>query len=408
MRASYTAADRVHSTLQKAVKDGNVLEKIKAFEMQAAAVQAELTPKLNRSGTANMINNRMQLGASPIQVRAHRALSPAIPRPIPHPISPQPIHYEPAQQQQYIRTHRSRHVHPVQRRRDDHVDTMPGRVSRKGAHVLEPAHGDVILKRRTPSQKTANDDDYSMTAMSSLALTTSQGHRQHHHHSRASASRSRHRPDPLYDKRSASHHDQVHKKQTHKQKETTPSSSSNKTSSRCRWLMGRKENATDAGKQDSSKAKSSKTDQNKKKTNEKEKRDSSKKVASPDSKGKRTSTPDQNRVYDVPKPIVNEQIKSEPVSPQPPSRIDEENESDREEKLNENQTLDAPAEDEKDKITPNQECETTAVIERRIIKTKPHPTLPSIDGEIPSKMDDETRFVLPNINFFSSKFFLYL
>lgn len=398
MRTTYTAADRVHSTLQKAVKDGNVLEKIKAFEMQAAAVQAELTPKLTRSNNVNIIPNRMQMGASPIQARAaHRALSPAMPRPIPHPISPQPMHYEPAQQQQYIRAHRSRHVHPVQRRRDDHADVMPGRVSRKGAHVLEPAHGDVILKRRTPSQKTA-DDDYSMTVMSSMALTTSQGHR--HPHSRASASRSRHRPDPLNDKRSASHHDQVHKKQSNKQKEPTASSSSNKTSSRCRWLMGRKDNSTDAGKQDSSKAKS-----NKKKTNDKEQRDSSKKVASPDSKGKRELTPDENRVYDVPKPIINEQIQSEPVSPQPPSRIDEENESDREEKPNENQPTDALPENEQEKIPPSQECETTIVVERRVIKVKPHPTLPSIDGENPSKVEDETRLVQHHTHLFSSEFF---
>ena len=49
MRTTYSAADRVHSTLQKAVKDGNVLEKIKAFELQAAAAaQADSTPKLGR------------------------------------------------------------------------------------------------------------------------------------------------------------------------------------------------------------------------------------------------------------------------------------------------------------------------------------------------------------------------
>ena len=408
MRTSFAAADRIHSTLQKAVKDGNVLEKIKAFEMQAAAVQAELTPKLNRGlHNHNIINHRPQIIASPIQSRAYRALSPIVPRPVQHPISPQPMQNEPLQQQQhYVRSHRSRHVHPTQRRRDDHVEPTVGHVSRKGAHVLEPAHGDVILKRRTPSQKAVNDEDYSMTMMSSMALTTSQGHRQHHHHhSRASASRSRHRADPLDEKRSSSHHEQVHKKSTRKQKETNPSSSSNKTSgTRCRWLMGRKENSTDTNKQDSTKVKSNKTDQNKKKTNEKEKRDSSKKVTSPDSKGKRASTPDQNRVYDVPRPVTDEPIKCEPVPPQPPSRIDEENESDREE----NPNHDVPVHDETEKVVPTEECEPIVLVERRTIKIKGHQTLPSIDGEIQSKVEDETRLVRSNINLFFSPFSIFL
>ena len=394
MRTPYTASDRVHSTLQKAVKDGNVLEKIKAFEMQAAAVQAGMTPKLARSNLT--MNNRIPAVTSSMQSIAHRTLSPTLARPIQHPISPVPIQHEsPPQQQQHGRSHRSRHVHPVQHRRDGHLGPMIGRESRKGAHVLEPAHGDIILKRRTPSQKTVNDEDYSMTMMSSMALTASHNHhsRQHHsHHHRASASRSRHRQDGHHEKRSSSHHDHGHKKHAHKQKETTPSSSSSKVNPR-RWLIGRKENSTENDKKDPPATKSSKPDKNKKKPNEKEKSESSKKATS-NAKDKAAPTPDPNRVYDVPTTTIDDQPITQPTSPKPPSRIDEENESEREEKSTENKTIYSPSKEE-------EKCDNVALIQiqRRSSQPKAHPKLHSTDGEIISKIEDDTRFVLYQIIF---------
>ena len=60
--SSFAASDRIHATLQKAVKDGNVLEKIKAFEMQAAAAAS----------------SRMQSVTSSIQSAAHRTFVPAV------------------------------------------------------------------------------------------------------------------------------------------------------------------------------------------------------------------------------------------------------------------------------------------------------------------------------------------
>jgi hypothetical protein len=412
MRASYTASDRVHSTLQKAVKDGNVLEKIKAFEMQAAAAQAELTPKLG-GGVSSSINNRMQSATSSIQLVAHRTLSPAMVHPIQHPISPMPIQHE--SQQQHIRSHRSRHVHPVQPRRDGNLGPITGRESRKGAHVLEPARGDIILKRRTPSQKTVNDEDYSMTAISSMTLTASPGHhhhhRQHHQHHRASASRSRHRQEVIHDKRSSSHYDPAHKKHQQKPKETT-TSTSNKTSTRRRWLKGRKETSTENGKQDVSATKSDKNNKNKKKNSEKEKLQSTKKVISLNSKKKSSPTSDNNRVYGVPTTTINVQTKTEAISPEPPSRIEEENESDREEKTLEDKSNQIPLKEEEEEeeieMIQGKECDTivTTNIERRPSKTKYHQKLSSGDGEILSKIEDDTRFVLYKKSSFSLKIFI--
>ena len=393
MRASYTAVDPVHSTLQKAVKDGNVLEKIKAFEMQAAAVQAELTPKLG--GGNHMMSNRMQTATSSMQSTAHCTLSPAMVRSNPYPISPIPMQHE-SQHQSYIRSHRNRHVHPVQHRRDGHLAPMIGRQSRKGTHVLEPAHGDIILKRRTPSQRTVNDEDYSMTMMSSMAPTTSQNHHHRQHH-RASASRSRHRQDKAHEKRSSSHNDHVRKKHAQKQKET----STNKTSTRSRWLIGRKETTTENGKQDISATKSGKTEKNKKKNNEKERVEALKKATSPDPKEEQVPTFDDNDVYDVPKTTTNNSIIAEAISPQFPARIDEENESDREEKNSEDGTNPPPTKDE-EKLLQDPKCEIilTTNVERRSNKSKTHPRLQSIDGEILSKTDDDTRLVIYESLFF--------
>ncbi|CAF5008369.1 unnamed protein product, partial [Rotaria socialis] len=73
-----------------------------------------------------------------------RALSPTITHSIQHSISPMPIQYErtpppppqqPQQQQQqqhYIRSHRSRLIHPTRGHQDVSVGPMGGRQSRKG------------------------------------------------------------------------------------------------------------------------------------------------------------------------------------------------------------------------------------------------------------------------------------
>ncbi|CAF2380381.1 unnamed protein product [Rotaria sp. Silwood2] len=401
IRTPYTASDRVHSTLQKAVKDGNVLEKIKAFEMQAAAAQAESTTKLGGCGGGSSvgINHRMQSIASSIQsAAAYRTLSPAMIHPMQHPISPIPIQHEP--QQQYIRSHRSRHIYPTQPRHDGNLGNMIGRQSRKGAHVLEPALGDIILKRRTPSQKTINDEDYSVTAISPMALPVSQGHnhRQHHYHHRTSTSRSRHRKETVHEKHTSHSHENVHKKSQQKQKETTISATSTKTSTRHRWLKGHKdkpsETVTEKVKQDTSTNKSNKKNKTKKKNTEQEKVDSKNQMKSSISKGKILS--DNNRVYGVPNTTVNEQTKFETISPQPPSRIDEENESDREEENIENQHSHISTKQEGNLVQPKQ-CDTTVEIngERSPNKTQYQQKLSCNDGEILSKIEDDTRFSRP-------------
>ena len=412
MRTTYSAADRVHSTLQKAVKDGNVLEKIKAFELQAAAAaQADSTPKLGRDpGIHSVIPNRVQPITSSIPSAAQRALSPNRSHSIQHPISsPQLMHYDLSsasqqqQQQQYIRNHRSRYAHSGQQHRDgSHLRSMMGHESRKGAHVLEPAHGDIILKRRTPSQKTMNDDDYSMTIMSSMALSPSQGHHHRHHHShyhRSSVSRSRHRQEAGHERRSSSHH--AHKKEHHKQKESAKTAAAatttatNKTSSRRGWLKGRKETSnaetTETSKQDSTTTKSKKNKKNKK-NDDKDKSDSTKKATSPDPKDKSATTVENNRVYGVPNTTCNEQTKSEAISSaQASSHIDDddENDTDRDEKNTEIKKLETPLEEEEEELEEQEQ----PVVEKRINQAKAHPKLPSTEGEILSKVEDETRLV---------------
>ena len=401
IRTPYITSDRVHSTLQKAVKDGNVLEKIKAFEMQAAAAQAESAAKLG--GSSGGINTRMQSTTSSVQSSTHRTLSPTMMHPLQHQISPMAMQHD--SQQQYIRSHRNRYVHPAQHRRDGNLGPIAGRESRKGAHVLEPAHGDIILKRRTPSQKTVNDEDYSMTAASSMAITASQGHhpRQHHYHHRTSASRSRPRPESVHDKRPSNHHENVHKKHQQKQKEPITASST-KTSTRRRWLKGRKETPTEtiteSVKQDTLNSKSNKNNKNKKKNIEKEKEkekekvESTKKVTTPVSKGKTVSpSSDNNRVYGVPNTPVNEQTKFETTLSQPPSRIEEENESDREEKNIEMKKKQMSPKDED--LSQGKEYNTIVAptVEQRPNKIKYQQKLSSTDGEILSKVEDDTRFV---------------
>ncbi|CAF0937452.1 unnamed protein product [Adineta ricciae] len=399
MRTPFSTSDRVHSTLQKAVKDGNVLEKIKAFEMQAAAAaQAESATKINAT---NGIHHRLQPIAPSFPTSPQRTLSPSTRSPLQQSVSPIRMPHE--MQQQYNRAHRSRNIHPAQQRRDGNFGPLTTRESRKGAHVLEPAHGDIILKRRTPSQKTANDDDYTITAMSSLAHTISQGqhahHRQQHHHHRTGTSRSRHRQEVVHDKRASS---QNRKKHQSKTKESSLSATT-KTNGRHRWLKGLKDSAIEGGKsekvkQDAAVNKSKKPSKTKKKADEKEKTQSTKKVTSPLTKGKSSSTAlDNNRVYGVPSSIVIEQTKSESTTPQLPDRIDEENESDREEKhidiKNSQKTSKGP---EKDLNSPGDISVVSPATEARPTKPKILKKLSSAtDGEIGSKVDDETRFSRP-------------
>ena len=387
-RSSFRAPERIHSTLQKAVKDGNVLEKIKVFEMQAAAAQAESAMKLIA------LNHRVQTVTSSLQSAAYRTLSPVIVHPIQHPITPVPLQQH--QQQQYhqpMRSGRDHHVHPVQSRRDASHGPIMSHESRKGAHVLEPAHGDIILRRRTPSQRTAHDEDYSITAISSLAVTSSQAQHHHHHNrsrpqqhqqqQRSNTSRSRPRQEMVYDKRAPSNHEHTpHKHQQKSKGTTTPSS---KSSGRRRWLKSRKETPTETPipreKPEATTGKSNKGHKSKKKTPEQDKTNAKKGSTSDP---KRKSSTDNNRVYGVPKPEANDPIRLE--SSPPPPHLEEKIESDPE-KDNTN-TYMAPKTVE---LSSNRECETVPIsnISRRTSKKQHQQKLSSTDGEILNKITDQ-------------------
>ena len=396
-RNAYTAADRVHSTLQKAVKDGNVLEKIKAFEMQAAAAaQAESSIKL----TVPIVNHRIQPIMSPIQSVVHRALSPAATYSLQQAVSSTPVVQQ--QQQPNGRAHRGRHIYPTPHRRDGNGVQMVGPDTRKGAHVLEPAHGDIILKRRTPSQKTVNDEDYSTTMMTSAALPSSQSHHRQashhrHQHRRSSVSRSRHRQEPIQEPRKAVPKEKSRPKSQSKPKEPTApdATSPSKSGSRYRWLKGRKETPTeDKGgeeKRDSSVTKSKKSSKNKKKAAEDEKAEPTKKASGAVSKSKATSS-DNNRVYGVPNLGATEEIKPEVVSSPTPTRIDEEIEPEPSaDTVVENNIYVSPKEDAN---RQNKPCDTTLTnsVERRASKAKNYrQKLSSTDGEILEKIEDDAR-----------------
>ncbi|CAF0847591.1 unnamed protein product [Adineta ricciae] len=346
-RSSFTASDRIHATLQKAVKDGNVLEKIKAFEMQAAAAaQAESIPRLNG------INYRMQT----LQAVAQRTLSPATIHPIQQVVSPIQI--------------QEQSLYPNQQYRDDLHGLMPGHKSRKGAHVLEPAHGDIILKRRPPSQKAGNEDEYSGIAISSMALTASQGqHRNHHHHRRSSVSRSRHRQEIAYDKRTSSRHESHSRRHSSKQKGTsTPSA---KLSTRHRWLKGRKETPVETPSRqgtnpDIANNRSNKT---KKKTVEHEKVYVKKATKTVE---KEKSPSDNNRVYGVPNASVIEHAKIEEQLVR--------------EHVDRTSTLIAIKDDD---TSQNRACDI--VIQQRHTKNHQQQKLSSTDGDILNKVDENPR-----------------
>lgn len=128
-RSSFVASDRIHSTLQKTVKDGNVLEKIKAFEMQAAAAAAQ---------SASCVSSRIQSVTSSI-----------------------------------------RSIPPVQIRRDEPIEIPTNQSAKNSRNFVEAAQGDVILRRRTPSPcGQIEDEDISITAISSMPLkATKEQHR---------------------------------------------------------------------------------------------------------------------------------------------------------------------------------------------------------------------------------------
>ncbi|CAF3390997.1 unnamed protein product [Rotaria sp. Silwood1] len=390
IRRSFIATDRIHATLQKAVKDGNVLEKIKAFEMQAAAAQAVSGSKLGG------MNYRIQHVTSSFQPTTHHRSSPAIVHPMQHAISPIPIQH---QKQQTNRSGRGRFVHSVQQQPDDNHESIPGHKSRKGAHVLEPAHGDIILKRRTPSQTGANDEDYSITAISSMPLPAPQSHHRnnnhhHHYHHRTSASRSRQRQEAIYDKRAASKNENSSHKNHQKTKGTT--TSSGKLSTRRRWLKGRKEGPAEASnqgdKQQSTITKSNKINTNKKKNMEQEKINS-KKTSTNNNKEKLLS--DNNRVYGVPNTNIIEQTKIESPPLQTSIKHEEKNESDsKKDTINNTNTFISL---KQDNINQIKECDTIIpmTIQRKPSKKYHQQKLSGLDEGILNQVDDDNRFNHP-------------
>ena len=392
-RSSFMAPDRIHSTLQKTVKDGNVLEKIKAFEMQAAAAQAKSITKLN--GT----NHRMLSMTSSFQSTTCHRSNPAAICPLQQAISLAALQNS---QEKPIRFSRAHYVHSVRQRSDSTQDPNTGHKSRKGVHVLEPAHGDIILKRRTPSQKTVNDEDYSMTAVSSLALTTSQNHcrnnhlpsRHHHHHRhRTNGSHSRHRQEMTYERRTTSKNETTSHKHQQKQKGTSIPLAKSSTYRRC--PKGQKEIFTEDSipdeKQQLSVTKSNQTSLNKKKPAEHEKADSKKATAS-NIKGRASS--DNSRVYGVPYTNANEQKRNESQSLKKSSKLDETGELDS--KRNNLKKSDGCIPTKLEQINQNKECDTIVPMTNQLQLRKNHhqPNFSNTDGEALSKIDDDNRFVV--------------
>lgn len=160
--------------------------------------------------------------------------------------------------------------------------------------MIEPATGDVILKRRTPSQRSLNDEDYSLTAISSMALSSSRDHR------RASVSRSRHRQDILYDRYSLSRHENA--SQQKQKRAITPSKA---TLQKTRWAKSEKNLKNESinpsvERQEVMILKSTKTR-------------SSPKLAETNRETNNAPT-DNNRVYGVPSSSVDDADKSEDIS----------------------------------------------------------------------------------------------
>ena len=375
--------------------------------MQAAAAQAESSSKLIGTSLSHRVHPVTTVHPSVAQ----RALSP----PAKFPIHPQPISPLPVSQPMNQRLNRSRHVHPTQ-----HIREVPNGLSgnakdlKKGAHVLEPALGDIILKRRTPSQRTINEDDYSTTIMSTVPAAPSHHHRQSNHHShqyrRASASRSRVRHEQTQETRKTTHKEKNHHKSQSKHKEpanqpetcTTPAEGSNPTKSsgsRYRWLRGRKETPTDVHTEDSktevTEKKSKKDSKNKKKHTDKTKAES---------KDKQKPS-DNNRVYGVPNLTNSEETKADVE----PSIVETKNEpapypqsESKDNGFDEKNIYTTPKDEESIADPVDEEIVSAVKIERRSNANKNcHQKLSSTDVDILDKVEDENRSV---INFIFSSF----
>lgn len=336
----------------------------------------------------------MQSVTSSIQSATQHRLSPAVVHPIKSAVSPLPVQN---QKQPSIRVSRGRHVHPMQQQPSGNYDSTADQKSRKGAHVLEPAHGDIILKRRTPSQKTANDEDCSITAITSVPLTASQAHHRtsaHHnyYHHRKSASRSRHRHDAVYEKRPVSKNEHSSHKHHHKSKERA--TTSGKSSTHRRWLKGRKGATTEASNQgenkQSSTKQSDKTNTSKKKKNDEQEKHSSKKTSKSVTKEKVVA--DNNRVYGVPSTNADEPTKTE--SPlQTTLKNEEKHELDSKHDTIDN--LNTLISSKKDNLNQTKESDIAIQmkIQRRSSRNSHKQKPLNAEEEIINKVIDENRFV---------------
>jgi len=261
-RNSFKAPDRLHSTLEKAVKDGNVLEKIKAFEMQAAAAAAKAESVIK----SNTFTHRTPIVPS----MTHRTLSPIII----HPIS----------------SIRTRHIHPIQQSHHNTYETIVNN------ELLDDVHDDILLQQRPLSQKTLPEEDYSMTIVSAKTKTGSQDshhhRRRHHHHHRRNNNHHHHRTNASHSKQ---RREKIYDAPKH-------SSKSNKSSSRRRWLKGRKHGSTEG-------------------LNQIDKQEQSVNKSTKISKAKVNPT-DNNCVYGVPKTELNEQLKSDSIIFQSPPIVE--------------------------------------------------------------------------------------
>jgi hypothetical protein len=216
IRCSYVTSDRIHhSTLHKSVKDGNVLEKIKAFEMQAAA-HVESTVKSSSANTS-------AAGHSRISSASHRTLSPSI---------------SSESHELLVRSIRDRDEQQTY----EHINMTPVDAStRTDAHIIESIHDDIELEQQSQWQKT-NDDDHSITAVTSMAQT-----RSIRDHRRMDTFRSQHRQDNAHDRCSSN-----------RMKQTDVSST--KSSSHRHWAQDRQKatmNPIDDQRHRSTKSKSS-------------------------------------------------------------------------------------------------------------------------------------------------------
>jgi hypothetical protein len=416
-RHSYTKSDRVNSTLQKAVKDGNVLEKIRAFELQAAAAQAESTSKQINNG----IQQRTQPTTPTIQSSNHRLLNSNDKHSTQHSISPMLGQQEQRQHTQLsnTRSHRGRHIHPAPCHREGSTTAGANHGSRNGVHVLEPVHGDIILKRRTPSQRTVNDENCSTTMMSSVPISISHGNRRQHsrhreeqqqHHRRTNTSHSRHRQEPTNDRRKPTEKDKSHHKSESKAKNSIvndPSTTTGKTSSRYRWLKGRKETSTNTKVAD---AKQDELATTSKKTNKQTKKSIDETVKKSTKTSSRTMISNEidlplnnNHVCSASTIETDGNVNYKIVSSHLPVKTIPEisNQQQHEDESTVRKIIDRTSDNDKLHADRFDETAIKTNVERRTNKIKQnHPKLSSTDGDILDKVDDDNRFVNDHVRWF--------